>query len=230
MQFLTSLFGGSGNTILTAAFALAIVIILIVLGIWLLKILFKASGSVGRGRNRRLSVVDSLAIDPKRQLLIVRRDDVEHLILTGGAQDLVIETGIPAPVQPVRLPMRRPVPTAPQRVAAQAKAAPPEARRIQADLAPSAPPVSIDKLAELAQPAGKRKSASLRHTGLMRPVSRVEPPVIPANTDNSEQSAPDSVRKAGLSATDIDRGGDDDRQVAGGDDNFNENTRKADGN
>jgi flagellar protein FliO/FliZ len=229
MQFLTSLFGGSGNTILTAAFALAVVVILIVLGVWLLKILFRASGNVGRGRNRRLSVVDSLVIDPKRQLLIIRRDDVEHLVLTGGAQDLVIETGIPAPVQPVRLPMRRPVPTAPQRVVAQAKAASSESRRIQPELAPAAPPVSIDRLPELDQPAVKRKSASLRHTGLMRPVSHMEPSVIPANTDNSEQSSPDSVKKAGLSATDSDRGGDDDRQVAGGDDNYNEKTRKADG-
>jgi flagellar protein FliO/FliZ len=230
MQFLTSLFGGSGNTVLTTIFALAIVIILIVLGIWLLKILFRASGNVGRGRNRRLSIVDSLPIDPKRQLLIVRRDDVEHLILTGGAQDLVIETGIPAPAPPVRMPMRRAVPTAPQRPATQAKTASAEARRIQPELAPGAPPpVSIDRLPEPAQPA-KRKSASLRHTGLMRPVSHIEPPVIPANTDNSEQSAPDSAKKAGLSATDIDRGGDDDRQVAGGDDNFNQNTRKADDN
>lgn len=235
MQFLTSLFGESGSTILTAVFALGIVIILIVLGVWLLKVLFKASGNVGRGRNRRLSVVDSLAIDPKRQLLIVRRDNVDHLILTGGSQDLVIETGIPVEVQPVRLPVRRPAPNpVPQRAAAPAQAQRPQ----QAEPAPAQPEpkpassVSAQRLQELAQPAGQRKSASLRHTGLMRPVSRMEPPVIAANFDNSEQIAPDSARKAELSATDNDHGGDDDRQAAGGDGNYDrlqQGARKLDG-
>ena len=234
MQFLTSLFGGSGSTILTAFFALCIVLILIVLGIWLLKLLFKASGNVGRGRNRRLSVIDSLAIDPKRQLLIIRRDDVDHLILTGGAQDLVIETGIPVEAPPVRLPVRRPAPNAvPQRPAASQGVRPraPEAAKSapEAKAIGAVPPV--ETVQELAQPAGQRKSASLRHTGLMRPVSSTEPPVIPANSDNSEQKGADSARKARLSATDIDRGGDEDRRAAGDDgnyDNLQEDARKAD--
>jgi len=38
-----------------------------------------------RGRNRRFSVVDTLALDQKRQLLIVRRDDAEHLLISYGA-------------------------------------------------------------------------------------------------------------------------------------------------
>jgi flagellar protein FliO/FliZ len=110
MQFITSLFGGSGNSLLTALFALGVVILLIVLGLWLLKFLFNASSNVGRGRNKRLSVVDSLALDPKRHLLIVRRDDVEHLILVGGPQDVVVETGIAVPNEATSTPTRRPVP------------------------------------------------------------------------------------------------------------------------
>src|SRR4051812_7420654 len=108
MQFLTSLFGGSENTFLTAALALGIVLVLIVLGLWALKLLTKASANVGRTGRRRLTVVDSMMLDPKRQLLIIRRDNVEHLILTGGPQDVVVETGIPVQAQPV--PVRRPVP------------------------------------------------------------------------------------------------------------------------
>src|SRR5688572_12013835 len=111
MQFITSLFGGSGNTIVTALFALALVLVMIVSGVWLLKLFFRASANIGRGRNRRLTLVDTMNVDQKRQLLIVRRDNVEHLILTGGPQDLVVETGIPVekPVAPVRRPVPGPL-------------------------------------------------------------------------------------------------------------------------
>ena len=110
MSFITSLFGGEGNSFLTAIFALGVVIVAILLVLWLLKLLFNASGNVARGRNRRLAVVDSLALDPKRQLLIVRRDNVEHLILVGGPQDMVVETGIAVEEVPAAQPTRRPIP------------------------------------------------------------------------------------------------------------------------
>jgi len=42
----------------------------------------------------RLSVIEQASIDGKRRLVLVRRDDVEHLIMTGGPVDVVIETGI----------------------------------------------------------------------------------------------------------------------------------------
>lgn len=43
---------------------------------------------------KRLDVVDYANIDGRRKLVLIRRDDVEHLILTGGPVDVVIETGI----------------------------------------------------------------------------------------------------------------------------------------
>jgi len=42
----------------------------------------------------RLGVVEYANVDGKRRLLLVRRDDVEHLIMTGGPVDVVVETGI----------------------------------------------------------------------------------------------------------------------------------------
>lgn len=42
----------------------------------------------------RLSVIEYANVDGRRRLLLVRRDDVEHLIMTGGPVDVVIETGI----------------------------------------------------------------------------------------------------------------------------------------
>jgi hypothetical protein len=45
-------------------------------------------------RSRRIAFVERTALDGGRKLMLVRRDDVEHLILVGGPIDLVVETGI----------------------------------------------------------------------------------------------------------------------------------------
>lgn len=45
---------------------------------------------------RRIKVVEQVSVDGKRSLLLVRRDGVEHLVMTGGPVDIVIETGIDA--------------------------------------------------------------------------------------------------------------------------------------
>ncbi len=49
---------------------------------------------------RRLAVQEVASVDPKRRLVLVRRDDVEHLVLLGTNTELVIETGIPAAQDP----------------------------------------------------------------------------------------------------------------------------------
>ena len=43
---------------------------------------------------RRLGVIEQATVDGRRRLLLIKRDDVEHLIMTGGPVDVVIETGI----------------------------------------------------------------------------------------------------------------------------------------
>lgn len=48
----------------------------------------------GRNRRTRLAVMDATAVDDKRRLVLVRRDDVEHLILIGGPTDVVVEQDI----------------------------------------------------------------------------------------------------------------------------------------
>jgi flagellar protein FliO/FliZ len=56
------------------------------------------AGFFSRPRSEpRLSVVEQTSVDNRRKLLLVRRDGVEHLIMTGGPVDVVIETGIGAP-------------------------------------------------------------------------------------------------------------------------------------
>jgi flagellar protein FliO/FliZ len=234
MQFLTSLIGGSGNMILNAALALGVVLILIFLGLWALKLIFRASSNVGRGSKRRLAIVDSLPVDGRRQLIIIRRDNVEHLILTGGPQDLVVETGIaaeaqslaPRPIPVVRRPLQAgtPAPQAPLRAPLPQRA--PSAEAV-APIVPPMPPVAsndesaprspLDRLRELGR-SGERRPPSLRHTGLMRPVSRMEPAMIPANADNSVPARPDSATTGRVMPFGGPRG-DGNGQAFGGDDN-----------
>jgi len=44
--------------------------------------------------DRRLDVVEQANLDGRRKLVLVRRDNVEHLIMTGGPVDVVVETKI----------------------------------------------------------------------------------------------------------------------------------------
>lgn len=83
------------SEILRFAAALVFVIGLIVACAWAAK----RFGLVPSGRqtsmNKRLAVSETLSIDPKRKLVIVRHDDREHLLLLGD-QDIVLEAGLPA--------------------------------------------------------------------------------------------------------------------------------------
>lgn len=192
MQFLTSLLGGSGNTILTSALALGVVLVLIVLGLWVLKF-FMQTGTALRPQGRRVQVVEQLQVDAKRQLLVIRRDNVEHLIMTGGPQDLVIESGIAA-AEKSTLPLRR-QPVQPQQPTDETAvaAATPEPPR------PTVLRPHIERLRDFARPTNMRKSPSLRHTGLLRPVSVMEPAVIPMPPiagDNSGRGKADSATTA----------------------------------
>ncbi len=103
---LDSLFGAQLGTM--AKFAIAFVLVLGLIGITAL-ILKRFGGarmpSSGGGRNRqpRLAVLDSAVVDAKRRLVLIRRDNSEHLLLVGGPSDVVVETNInragPLPVQ-----------------------------------------------------------------------------------------------------------------------------------
>jgi flagellar protein FliO/FliZ len=64
----------------------------------------------GRGRQPRLAVIDAASVDGRRRLVLIRRDNVEHLIMIGGPSDVVIEPNIV-----------RAIPTAPAREAPPAR-------------------------------------------------------------------------------------------------------------
>lgn len=189
MQFLTSLFGGSENTVLNAVFALGIVLVLIVLGLWVMKGFLSASNTLARGRSRRLTVVESVQIDAKHKVTIIRRDNVEHVVMTGGAQDVIIESGIPVE-KPA---LRRPAPATTQ----PAEAEPAEAR----PTLPQSGRSPMERLRDAGRPLAQRKPASLRYSSLLRPPSRSEAPVIPMNGYNSDAHADDSAKTGAVTET-----------------------------
>jgi hypothetical protein len=47
-----------------------------------------------RGRQPRLAVIDAAAVDARRRLVLIKRDNVEHLLMIGGPTDIVVESNI----------------------------------------------------------------------------------------------------------------------------------------
>ena len=73
--------------IVTVGIALAVLLV----GLLVYKVL---SGPVLGRKGQRLGISEYHEIDKTRRLVLVRRDETEHLILIGGGQDIVVESGI----------------------------------------------------------------------------------------------------------------------------------------
>jgi len=86
------------NNIIYYVIAFVFVIALIAIGARVLKGTMNKGNSKAasflRGRDKRLGVVEAASVDGRRKLILLRRDDVEHLIMTGGPVDMLIESGI----------------------------------------------------------------------------------------------------------------------------------------
>jgi len=108
----------------SAAGALLLVIGLIALAAWILKKMMQGSSGLGfaGGRQRRLGLVETTALDASRKLVLIRRDNVEHLLLVSQDRAMVVETGItgeaqkveqsstPAPEKTAQAPAQKPSP------------------------------------------------------------------------------------------------------------------------
>lgn len=77
-------------------FAIAFVVVLLLIGVlaWAVRRFGATRLEAARSRQPRLAVVDSAAVDNRRKLVIVRRDNVEHLLMIGGPTDVVVESSI----------------------------------------------------------------------------------------------------------------------------------------
>src|SRR5215475_1521651 len=79
-------------------FILVFVAVLAAIGVVLWLVRRFAGNRLGantqRGRMPRLAVIDAAAVDGRRRLVLVRRDNVEHLLMIGGPTDIVVEPNI----------------------------------------------------------------------------------------------------------------------------------------
>jgi flagellar biogenesis protein FliO len=80
----------------TFLFAFVAVLALIGVVFWLLRRFAgnRLGTTANRGRMPRLAVIDAAAVDGRRRLVLVRRDNVEHLLMIGGPTDIVVESNI----------------------------------------------------------------------------------------------------------------------------------------
>lgn len=85
------------DLILRFLMALLLVLALIGLFAWAAR-RFGLSGRLAAagGKSRRLRIVEVTPLDPKTRLVLLRRDDVEHLVLLGATGATVVESGIRA--------------------------------------------------------------------------------------------------------------------------------------
>ncbi|HEY4141648.1 MAG TPA: flagellar biosynthetic protein FliO [Pseudolabrys sp.] len=116
---MSDLFGAETPLALKFFIAFAVVLALIGITAWLVR-RFGANrlGAAGRGgRQPRLAVIDAATVDGRRRLVLIRRDNVEHLLMIGGPTDVVVEPNI------VRAVGNRDVTREPGRVETTARAA-----------------------------------------------------------------------------------------------------------
>jgi len=106
-----SLFGAEGSLIVRFVVAFVIVLALIALTFWLIRRFggARVGNNAQRGRQPRLAVIDAAPVDGRRRLVLIRRDNVEHLLMLGGPSDFVVEQNIVRAV-PVNPPREMPAP------------------------------------------------------------------------------------------------------------------------
>lgn len=78
-------------------FALIFVLALMLVLSWLVKRFGAGHMNISpRNGDRRVRLVEQVVLDPRRRLVLVQRDNQQHLILLGANGETVIETGIRA--------------------------------------------------------------------------------------------------------------------------------------
>ena len=74
--------------------AFVFVITLMLLLSWIIKRLGSSAARKAGGSKRRLKIVEFMQLDHRRRLVLVRRDNREHLLLLGSQSETVVEAGI----------------------------------------------------------------------------------------------------------------------------------------
>lgn len=185
---LTPVFGEDLAPIANLVVGFLIIVLAIFVCLWVWRKVSGGSFAVGtRVRKARLGVMESASVDSRRRLILVRRDNVGHLILTGGPSDLVVENNIDLSEQKTGQP-QRPAETAVEPSKAEARIAK-VARIDQQAPKPVEPAPRVEKAVEAAPPAPKAEpkpqvpteltSAPVVGAATVLAGSQVEPAILP---------------------------------------------------
>lgn len=91
---LEELFAETGTTLGQFILALIVVVALIVLVGWIMRRFGSGRLATQAGTDAELHVINTLALDSKRRLILVRHGKLEHLLLIGGGSDAVVERSL----------------------------------------------------------------------------------------------------------------------------------------
>ncbi|WP_419912806.1 flagellar biosynthetic protein FliO [Hoeflea sp.] len=203
------------------------VVILIAIGLLVWNLRRRGHMAFMRGSNSRqprLAVLDHTAVDTRRRLVLVRRDNVEHLIMIGGPSDIVVERGInraamraaqqeSAAQQATAPPAAAPQASTPSPVTPQAPA--PQAPAPQAAVSPAAAPQPAapqsPKPAQRPQqqkaPPQQKPAEPVAAEQAGAPAAKpVEKPIIPTKTETAAKTdtpAPEIQKPADLSPAEV---------------------------
>jgi flagellar protein FliO/FliZ len=171
---------GEGQFGLKVVLFVIVVLGLLALAFWLLRRFGggRLGGGATRGRQPRLAVIDQATVDGRRRLVLIRRDNVEHLLIIGGPTDVVVEQNI------VR--------------AATAVRETPPARPSAADTLPRAVPLGEDSMWPLepepaSEPAPRVEPSLRTEPRPQRPPMASEEPMVWPGERPAEPQAPAPV-------------------------------------
>ncbi|MFI4996531.1 MAG: hypothetical protein ACHQAQ_12205, partial [Hyphomicrobiales bacterium] len=218
--------GLSGGAWQLISYGLVLIAIIVIAAIlywvirWMLSRGVNISGDgTQRGRRSRLGVIDAFDVDRQRRLILLRRDNVEHLVMIGGPNDVLIESTIrrlvaqgargatvagqpaasgPAVAQPLA-PQRdlAPQPAQPLPVAGESA----QTATLPPPHAPAGPVAREPQQAPAAQPANPAPRASTPQAQ-RAPSPRTDPPQTPARAEPDQATKPAFPMPEAASLTD----------------------------
>ena len=76
-----------------------ILVVCLMLGLNLIMRRIHNGAALMSGQKRRLKIIEAIPLDHRRRAMLIRRDNLEHLVILGTTGETVVETGITPPAQ-----------------------------------------------------------------------------------------------------------------------------------
>ncbi len=184
------LWGEYGRNLLVAVIGVGLALICLVGILWIVRGRRGPSPFVRGGRNRqpRLQVLDAAAVDARRRLVLVRRDDVEHLIMIGGPTDVVIESRIANSAQNAEVPVQETHPAQP--IAIPSPAAPAATKLPSSEIPRRPVPAPAPRTEAIREPVEEAFVRETRATAAPQAAAVAAAPVAMSRMEPAVNSSP----------------------------------------